>query len=217
MKKIVKFGFILTGFMSLHTIHAQEQSIAPETAFTVQHKHLFVAGYSPGIPILQYGTRTLFNRDSDRFRLSNSGSLGTVNLGYEYRVSRSFSMGIMGYYSQFSSEGTMTLDSSSIESKATFTTNRFRIQARFNYQFNVSDPDLDVYIGGAIGTNRRTNTLFINDVRNTDPAKTPVTLSIPFSMRIYVGMRYTIYKNLGVHVEFGLGGPLTNVGINYRF
>ncbi|MDH4472924.1 MAG: hypothetical protein QE487_09965 [Fluviicola sp.] len=216
MRKAVKFGFILAGFMSLHTIHAQEQIVAPEAEFTVQQKHLFSAGYSPGVPILLYGTRTLINRDTDQFRLRNSGSMGTINLGYEYRLGRSFSMGITGYYSQFSSEGTMIEDSTNIESDATYTINRFRVQARFNYLFKVSDPDLDLYLGCAIGTNKRINKLFINDVRSDD-SELPVILTLPFSMRAYFGMRYTVYRNLGLHIEFGLGGPAATFGINYRF
>lgn len=215
MKRIVNFGFITAGLLSLQSIHAQEQTSTPETAFTLQHKHLFVAGYSPGVPVLRFGTRNLINRDADQFRLTNSGSLGTFNLGYEYRASRSFSMGITGYYSQFSSEGTMIEDSTNIESRATFIVNRFRVQARFNYMFHVTDPNLDIYIGGAIGTNQRINTLFINEVRS-DQSELPITLSLPFSMRAYFGMRYTIYKNIGLHIEFGLGGPAATFGINYR-
>lgn len=216
MRKVAKFGFILASFMSLHTIHAQESVTATETEFIIPQKHNITAGYSPGIPFYQLGSRTLTNHDTDQFRLRNSGSMGTLNLGYEYRLGRSFSMGITGYYSQFSSKGTMIEDSTNIESDATYIVNRFRVQARFNYLFKVADPNLDIYLGCAIGTNNRVNKLFINDVRSDD-SELPITLSLPFSMRAYFGMRYSIYRNLGLHIEFGLGGPAATFGINYRF
>ncbi|ASS49635.1 MAG: hypothetical protein A3D31_01990 [Candidatus Fluviicola riflensis] len=216
MKKSLNFGLALASLLSLQPILAQESLGTSETEFIIPQKHHFMAGYSPGIPFYQLGSRALVNRDADQFRLKNSGSIGTINLGYEYRVSRSFSMGITGYYSHFSSLGTMIEDSSNLESTARYTINRFRVQARFNYLFKVSDPDLDIYIGCAVGTNKRFNSLFINEVRSDD-SELPIILTLPFSMRAYFGMRYTIYRNLGLHIEFGFGGPTATFGINYRF
>lgn len=215
MKKSLNIGLALAGLLSLQPICAQETINTPEAAFVIPQKHNFTLGYSPGIPFYQLGRRTLINRDADQFKLKNSGSIGTFNLGYEYRLSRSFSMGIAGYYSHFSALGTMIEDSTNEESGARYTINRFRVQARFTYLFKVEDPNLDIYLGCAIGTNKRFNSLFINEVRS-DESEMPITLTLPFSMRAYFGMRYTIYQNLGLHIEFGLGGPAASFGINYR-
>jgi len=207
---------MLMSAFSLQQLQAQEHTTDSIAKFSIQNKHTITASYAPGVPIYQIGSRIVYNSDLDQFKLRNSGSLGTISLGYEHRLTRTFSMGINAYYSQFSSTGTMKEDTTNVEQKVDYTINRFRVQARFTYIFKVADPDLDIYIGGAIGTNKRINKLLINDVAS-DVSELPRSFTLPFSMRAYFGMRYTIYKNVGVHLEFGLGGPLASFGINYRF
>ncbi len=216
MKNSSRIGLMLMSAFSLQQLQAQEHATDSIAQFSLQNKHTITASYAPGIPFYQIGSRLVYNSDFDQFRLRNSGSLGTISLGYEHRLTRSFSMGINAYYSQFSSTGTMKEDSTNLEQQVDYTINRFRVQARFTYLFKVADPDLDIYIGGAIGTNKRINKLFINDVES-DASELPRSFTLPFSMRAYFGMRYTIYQNLGVHLEFGLGGPMASFGINYRF
>lgn len=96
------------------------------------------------------------------------------------------------------------------------TMNRLRIQARFNYHFDVSNPNLDAYLGVGAGSNSRFRKYYENGNEVLDTFEGSGAL-IPVSFRICTGMRYYFTENVGVNAEIGLGGPLVSAGLSLRF
>ncbi len=161
---------------------------------------------------------------------ASEGLTGTKVTGYgpagiriEYMLGDQFGLGVDAIFNGFGVEGTAT-DTTGIDGmgnpitttrSARATMNRYRIQARFNYHFDVSSPDLDVYMGIGAGTNLRVYKYYEDDVEQDDQ-----TLSgslIPFSMRFAAGMRYYFTDNIGLNAEIGLGGPIASAGLSFRF
>ena len=93
------------------------------------------------------------------------------------------------------------------------TIRRLRTQFRFNRHFG-SNPLFDQYVGFAVGNNKRWRKEFVND-----SLVTPETsdAAFPISTRLCYGFNYFPIYNLAVGAEFGLGGPLIQVTVSYRF
>ena len=103
-----------------------------------------------------------------------------------------------------------------IQSSAEYIINRFKTQVRIAYHFPISNPNLDVYLGGGIGINNQTRKLFLNGTE-TSRNEYPSYLHLPVSLRTYAGLRYSFSKHFGVNAELGIGGPLLNAGFHFRF
>lgn len=96
---------------------------------------------------------------------------------------------------------------------------RIRVQARINFHFDISNPNLDAYFGVGVGTNNRIRKYYENEVEVTDDLTDlggKFTL-IPVSMRICTGLRYYFTPNIGINMELGLGGPMISGGASIRF
>jgi len=92
---------------------------------------------------------------------------------------------------------------------------RLRIHVRFNYHFDISNPNLDGYAGIGAGTNNRFRSAYENGVELDDTGIGNQTL-IPVSARICAGLRYYFTENLGLKLELGLGGPVISGGLSIR-
>ena len=92
---------------------------------------------------------------------------------------------------------------------------RFRPQFRIDMHLGAQDPNLDQYIGLAIGGNMRTRQVYQNDVL-IDNTPNDIDLVIPASFRACYGFRYFIDYNFSVGGELGLGGPLLQFALTYR-
>ena len=95
--------------------------------------------------------------------------------------------------------------------------NRLRIQARFNYHFEVNNPNLDAYLGIGAGSNNRFRKAYENGVEVTDDADLGNLTLLPVSFRFCTGLRYYFTENIGMNAEIGLGGPLISAGLSLRF
>jgi hypothetical protein len=94
---------------------------------------------------------------------------------------------------------------------------RMRFQARINFHFDVSNPNLDAYFGLGAGTNNRFRKYWENGVEIKDTFNSTSSLIlIPFSLRICTGMRYYFNPRIGMNFEIGLGGPLISTGISVK-
>lgn len=173
---------------------------------------------------VSYGPRTAFNlqvltienTDQDVFEFRDFNHTGTFGLRYDHLLNPGFSLGVDFYYLQRKSIGTITESSTGIKSNAEYIINRFKTQIRLAYHFPISNPDLDVYLGGGIGINNQTRKLMINGV-SASRNEYPSSLIIPVSLRTYAGLRYSFSKHFGANAELGIGGPLLNIGFHYRF
>jgi hypothetical protein len=94
---------------------------------------------------------------------------------------------------------------------------RVRFQARINFHFDVSNPNLDAYFGIGAGTNNRFRKYLENGIEIKDTYN-PITnlIFIPFSLRICTGMRYYFNPRIGANLELGFGGPLISTGISVK-
>jgi len=151
------------------------------------------------------------------------GGYGPAGMRIEYMLADKFGIGVDAIFNGYNVEGSGT-DTTGYDGMgnpitdtytAKYTMNRFRIQARFNYHFDVNNPDLDTYLGLGVGTNLRTYKYWEDGVEQTDQ-QTSVTL-IPVSFRFALGARYYFTENIGLNAELGLGGPAISAGLSFKF
>lgn len=161
--------------------------------------------------------------DTQNFKAKGLGPMG---LRAEYMVADRIGVGVDFIYNSNTISYTAT-DSVYNNSTSTWSTerkeyervmNRIRVQARFNFHFNVSNPDLDAYFGVGAGTNNRYRKYYEEGKEVTDDFKGSGNLTLlPVSFRVCTGMRYYFSENIGVNAEIGLGGPLVSAGMSFRF
>lgn len=159
---------------------------------------------------------TINNVNNDAFYLKQKSSFGPLGARFEYLFRENWSVGVDLYYNQQRSEGTVTFAVNGQQAQADYVVNRLRVQTRFAYQFPINNPDLDVYIGGGIGSNTKYRNLYIDGERRSK-SDLPLAISLPFSVRAFSGIRYTFFHDLGFHAEIGIGGPVLTAGLSYKF
>lgn len=139
-----------------------------------------------------------------------------------YMIGDDVSIGLDLIYTQASASYTK-LDSSFFNSQWNYISNsyliskqRFRPQFRFDLHLGSQNTNFDQYIGMAIGGNLRWRQFYINnELINTQPNVFDIV--IPVSLRICYGFQYLINYNLALSSEIGLGGPILQAGLTYRF
>lgn len=152
----------------------------------------------------------------------NVSGYGPAGIRIEYMVGDRFGVGVDAIFNGFSVSGTST-DSTFNAGTGTYdattysvrsTARRVRIQARFNYHFDISNPDLDGYIGFGAGSNNRFYKYYENGSQIED-GSTTLTL-FPVSFRFCSGMRYYFTDNIGMNLEIGIGGPVVSGGVSIK-
>lgn len=152
-----------------------------------------------------------------------TGGIGPAGLRLEYMIGSQIGLGVDVIYNSNNITYTET-DSiyNSNENEYQVQTDeyeqnmrRLRVHVRFNYHFDITNPDLDGYAGIGAGTNNRFRSAFRNGDEIDDPMLNDNTL-IPVSARICAGMRYYFTENLGLNLELGLGGPVISGGLSLK-
>jgi hypothetical protein len=92
---------------------------------------------------------------------------------------------------------------------------RLRPQFRIDMHLGAMDPNLDQYIGLAVGGNMRSRRVYQNDIL-VDSSPNDIDLVIPVSFRACYGFRYFVGYNFAIGGELGLGGPLLQFSMTYR-
>jgi outer membrane protein W len=127
-----------------------------------------------------------------------------IGLQIEYALSNRWGLGLSAYYEKYQ------INSSSI---SPFSSERFyeqekyellSIMARGSYHFGKIDSQFDPYIGAGIGFMQANN--FYN------PKKKTLVIG-----ELKLGGRYFFTKNIGVHLEVGLGTILVQTGLTAKF
>lgn len=213
MRKLVKASILVMG-MSLPCFLVGQ---APVESTRPAHKRFRVDLSSTVLPssILQWTTSTT-NANNDAFQLQQSSSFGPIGGRFEYFFRPNWSVGLDVFYNQRQSTGSVVFAENGQSASATYIVNRLRIQTRFAYQFQLVNPDLDIYVGVGVGSNTRYRSLYV-DGSLRDKSDLPIAVTIPFSLRAFSGIRYTFFHNFGVHAEFGIGGPVMSAGISYKW
>lgn len=180
-----------------------------------------------GFPNVGSSLSKSFQQDNNTSGLKVNG-IGPLGFRAEYMVADNVGVGLDVIYNSYSFNynyatqdsvydgNTNTWSSQTVETDREFKMQRLRVQARFNFHFNVNNPDLDAYFGVGAGTNNRFRSLTENGKKITDDVSLNNFTLFPFSLRVCTGMRYYFTENIGVNAEIGLGGPLISAGLSLR-
>jgi hypothetical protein len=172
----------------------------PKDSLNKNPKHLMEINY--GLPFIGIPFPTNYGNSNNITTTTNTNHLG---IRYEYYDNKNFSYGI---------EYTFAKQTSSIKNldyKASQTKHRFLARVCFHSHPN---KDLDFYL--ALGAGAKI--VQIDDKQNLyEENNVAITKLIPVAVRIGGGARIAITKNFGVHLEAGLGGPLLQCGLSFRF
>ena len=149
-------------------------------------------------------------------------SIPPSGLRYAYMITNDVSVGIdvmyNSYRESYSSSDTVFVNNewTYIPSNYTDLKSRLRVQARFNFLLPSSSPNVDSYIGLAVGTNNRWEKQWKNDVLNYSYNSADL-VTVPVSARLCYGFRYFFSYNSALGAEVGVGGPLFSVQYTYKF
>jgi hypothetical protein len=149
-------------------------------------------------------------------------SIPPSGLRYAYMITNDVSVGIdvmyNSYRESYSSSDTVFVNNewTYIPSNYTDFKSRLRVQARFNFLLPSSSPNVDSYIGLAVGTNNRWEKQWKNDSINYSYNSADL-VSVPVSARLCYGFRYFFSYNSALGAEVGVGGPLFSVQYTYKF
>jgi hypothetical protein len=205
MKKILALFFIGTiGF------------VKGQASF--QGNHLFEV-YGGGPNFMKYD---FFGFGPNSTSISGSTSIPPSGLRYAYMISNDVSIGIDVMYNSYRQNYLSTdtifvnnqwedISSNNVDFKS-----RLRVQARFNFLLPNASPNVDSYIGLAVGTNNRWEKQWVNDSLALSYTSTDL-VTVPVSARLCYGFRYFFSYNSALGAEVGVGGPLFSVQYTYKF
>lgn len=135
-------------------------------------------------------------------------------------------LGLQAMYNGYNAAGTIVdslwnpaINSYDVERSATrYNMHRIRIQAVYTRYFRIENPRWNMFFSTALGANFRIRDYRVGDQRGdfTDSGIFDFPV-FPISMRLAYGLRYLIHEQVGLQAEFGLGGPLISVGLNFDF
>lgn len=163
-----------------------------------------------------------FNFGPNSTSMNGSRSIPPSGLRYAYMITNDVSVGIdvmyNSYRESYSSSDTVFVNNqwTYIPSNYTDLKSRLRVQARFNFLLPSSSPNVDSYIGLAVGTNNRWEKQWKNDVLNYSYNSADL-VTVPVSARLCYGFRYFFSYNSALGAEIGVGGPLFSVQYTYKF
>ena len=154
--------------------------------------------------------------------LIGATSIPPCGLRYAYMISNDVSIGIDVTYNSYR-KSYLSTDTVFVNNEWTYVASeyedfksRLRVQARFNFLLPTSSPNVDSYIGLAVGTNNRWQKQWVNDSLAFDKTSTDL-VSVPVSARLCYGFRYFFSYNSALGAEVGVGGPLFSVQYTYKF
>ncbi|MBP5982083.1 MAG: outer membrane beta-barrel protein [Fluviicola sp.] len=164
--------------------------------------------------------KSFFNSIEDEEETQNftATGIGPAGLRGEYMIGETFGLGFDVIYNSNNIKYTQ-IDSLNPSNTYNYerTMNRLRVQLRFNFHFNMTNPNLDTYFGIAAGSNSRFRKFYIDGVETKDDNFLGSGVLIPVSLRVCGGMRYYFNQNIGLNAEIGLGGPLISAGLSVKF
>jgi hypothetical protein len=205
MKKLLALLFIGT----IGLVHGQA---------SFQGNHSFEL-YGGGPNFMKFD---LFGFSPNASSVSSELSIPPSGLRYSYMISNDVSVGIDVMYNSFR-QSYLSTDTVFVNNEWTYiqsnymdVRSRLRVQARFNFLLPNASPNLDSYIGIAIGTNNRWQKQWVDDVLTLDYNSGDL-VTLPVSARLCYGFRYFFSYNSALGAELGLGGPLFSIQYTYKF
>ncbi|MEI8116917.1 MAG: hypothetical protein WCH03_05210 [Flavobacteriia bacterium] len=154
--------------------------------------------------------------------INGTRSIPPSGLRYAYMISNDVSIGVDVMYNSYR-QSYLSTDTVFINNQWTYVSSnytdlksRLRVQARFNFLLPNASPNLDSYIGLAVGTNNRWQKQWVNDSLAVDYNSTDLVV-VPISARLCYGFRYFFNYNSALGAEIGVGGPLFSIQYSYKF
>lgn len=130
-----------------------------------------------------------------------------LSVGLELTYASSEITYLRSYAPSYSNSVTINYPDSTFNATA----NKIRFLAKTSYHFNISDK-FDAYITGGFGFKK-----FTYSSRDLYLTTSNLTNEIlPVAIRASIGGRFFLNKNVAIHVEGGIGGPLMQMGLTYK-
>ena len=140
--------------------------------------------------------------------------LGVMGLKYEYMVSDKMGVGAEFNYTDMQLDWSDTDSASGTKYEYNIQRTVIRFMPRFNIHFGSSE-SFDGYFGVAAGYRSAKSTYSDNNPNNTDESIASLN---PMALRLALGGRYFFTDNIGLHMEFGIGGGmLLHGGLSIKF
>jgi hypothetical protein len=145
----------------------------------------------------------------------NLNTFGPLYLKAEYAVANNFTVGLN--VNSYTASSTFTLDSIKYVGKysGTFKLRSTSIIARANYTIPFAEDRAGFMIGGGLGY-RAFRPSYSDDNPQT-PLDGGISIPIPFTVELTVGVRYFLTDNIGLYIESGLTRSLIQGGLTARF
>ncbi len=164
---------------------------------------------------------------------SNYKSIGPLGIRAEYMVSNNIGLGFDFIYNSyklsFTRETTVYYGNTdqwlSEYTQVEKQMKRIRFQFRYNYHFQVDNPNIDWYGGAGIGSNTRfyknseNGQEIISSQNSSLENNSTINTSnnvFPVSLRLFGGFNYYFNSRICMGFELGLGGPLLSTSITYK-
>ena len=125
---------------------------------------------------------------------------------FEYMISDKIGVGIEGTYALV----TVNYQANNLHNY-TAGISKYRILGKMSYHFATTS-NIDPYLTWGAGY-KNTN-VYSNDPSGTQNVSVNI---IPVALRIGVGLRYFFSDFVGINAEVGLGGPLMQAGLSFKF
>lgn len=193
MKKLKLLLLTLTAFIFVNTQGRAQDNCVHEGSIIVDAFYGYP--YYNGVLLKALATNSS--------NISNTNHLGGK---IEYMISDKIGLGVEATYADVSVN---YVDSTNRTYKAGIS--KLRVLGKMNVHFATNE-HVDPYFTVGIGVKRTT----FYDNNTTNGLKWSGNL-VPVAIRIGVGVRYFFTDVVGINAEVGLGGPLVQGGLSFKF
>ena len=172
--------------------------------------------FSAGYGVVSYGNLVLKAVETTLDLKNVTTNLtGPIYLKGEYAVADNFTLGLNINYSKTSAS--FTLDSVNVVGKYKGTLGLRSTSAllRANYTIPFAEDRAGFMLGGGIGY--RGFRASYSDNKPETPVDGGISLPVPVTFELTMGLRYYFTENIGVYVETGITRSLLQGGITARF
>ncbi len=210
-RKIILIVIILITLINSDSYSQRIQDPALSSNLCVKQYDIIVDGFY-GVPYLAGIIYKQFIIDTLGISPNKIHNLGHFGGRFEYMVWNKIGFGIEYTYAllSFDYQGRSQIYDAGIVKQ--------RVLAKFNFHFATSNK-FDPYLTAGVGYSNtkffyNSNTKFFNNKPGTKSEKITI---LPVAYRVGIGFRYFFTQMIGVNAEVGLGGPLMQAGLSFKF
>lgn len=207
MLKKYLLSFCFLGLLTTHVNAQKPVDISNRFAFDA-----FIGGPNLRAAFAStFGDLGEFNADSfyvDRV-------LPPTGLRFEYLLSDNFSMGLTGmydfYFANYRAQG------------GVYSIQRMRLRTFIDFGIHLGDDEkIDHVLTFSLGPKLKHSQYYVNNQSSSEEAFSQfLDLGseniIPLAARFNYLLRYYFSPNIGFHIGFGIGGPLFQTGLSFKF